>query len=185
MSLPDLTPHRYPLVWRWLIERVWRVEHAFERAQADGRAENDTRIRILVVAAVFSVGFLVMAGGAVWSATLSDAGKGGRAYAGAPERADLVDRHGRLLAANLPHYTLSVDTREVWSRREVRTALLKALPNSSRHRSTGPWRPSGGAWSCAASRPARRPEFMTSAWPAWCSTPSSGGSIRSAPWPRI
>lgn len=128
MSLPDLTPHRYPLVWRWLIERVWRVEHAFERAQADGRAENDTRIRILVVAAVFSVGFLVMAGGAVWSATLSDAGKGGRAYAGAPERADLVDRHGRLLAANLPHYTLSVDTREVWSRREVRTALLKALP---------------------------------------------------------
>lgn len=128
MSLPDLTPHRYPLVWRWIIERVWRVEHAFERAHADGRAENDTRIRILVVAAVFSAGFLLMAGGAVWSATLSDAGKGGRAYAGAPERADLVDREGRLLAANLPHYTLSVDTREVWSRREVRTALLKALP---------------------------------------------------------
>ncbi len=128
MSLPDLTPHRYPLVWRWIIERVWRVEHAFERAHADGRAENDTRIRILVVAAIFSVGFLVMAGGAVWSATLSDAGKGGRAYAGAPERADLVDREGRLLAANLPHYTLSVDTREVWSRREVREALLKALP---------------------------------------------------------
>lgn len=128
MSLPDLTPHRYPLVWRWIIERVWRVEHAFERAHADGRAENDTRIRILVVAAIFSVGFLVMAGGAVWSATLSDAGKGGRAYAGAPERADLVDREGRLLAANLPHYTLSVDTREVWSRREVRAALLKALP---------------------------------------------------------
>ena len=128
MSLPDLTPHRYPLVWRWIIERVWRVEHAFERAHADGRAENDTRIRILVVAAIFSLGFLVIAGGAVWSATLSDAGKGGRAYAGAPERADLVDREGRLLAANLPHYTLSVDTREVWSRREVRTALLKALP---------------------------------------------------------
>jgi cell division protein FtsI (penicillin-binding protein 3) len=128
MSLPDLTPHRYPLVWRWIIERVWRVEHAFERAHADGRAENDTRIRILVVAAIFSLGFLVMAGGAVWSATLSDAGKGGRSYAGAPERADLVDREGRLLAANLPHYTLSVDTREVWSRREVRAALLKALP---------------------------------------------------------
>jgi cell division protein FtsI (penicillin-binding protein 3) len=143
MSLPDLTPHRYPLVWRWIIERVWRVEHAFERAHADGRAENDTRIRILVVAAIFSVGFLVMAGGAVWSATLSDAGKGGRAYAGAPERADLVDREGRLLAANLPHYTLSGRVARSVQR------CSRRFRGSSRPRSTGPLRPSAGAWSCA------------------------------------
>lgn len=128
MSLPELTPQRYPLVWRWIIERVWRVEHAFERAQADGRAENDTRIRILLVGAAFTLGFVIMAGGAVWSATLTDAGKGGRAYAGAPRRADLVDREGRLLAANLTHYTLSIDTREVWSRKETREGLLRALP---------------------------------------------------------
>jgi cell division protein FtsI (penicillin-binding protein 3) len=128
MSLPDLTPQRYPLAWRWIIERVWRVEHAFERAHADGRAENDTRIRIFVVMAAFLIGFTLMAGGAVWSATLSDAGKGGRAYTGAPRVADIVDREGRLLAANLTHYTLSVDTREVWSRRETRAALLKVLP---------------------------------------------------------
>lgn len=128
MSLSDLSPHRYPLVWRWIIERMWRVEHAFERAHADGRAENDTRIRILLVAAVFSFGFVVMAGGAVWSATLSHAGQGGHAFAGEPRRADLVDREGRLLAANLTHYTLSIDTREVWSRKETRAALLKALP---------------------------------------------------------
>ena len=128
MSLSDLTPHRYPLVWRWIIERVWRVEHAFERAQHDGRAEDDTPIRILLVAAVFTLGFTIMAGGAVFSATLSDAGKGGHAFAGEPRRADLVDREGRLLAANLTHYTLSIDTREVWSRKETREALLKALP---------------------------------------------------------
>jgi cell division protein FtsI (penicillin-binding protein 3) len=128
MSLSDLTPQRYPLIWRWVIERVWRVEHAFERAHADGRAENDTRIRIFVVAAIFSLGFVIMAGGALYSATFSNAGKGGRTIAGAPVRADLVDREGRLLAANLTHYTLSIDTREVWSRRETRAALLAALP---------------------------------------------------------
>lgn len=129
MSLSDLAPQRYPLIWRWIIERMWRVEHAFERAHADGRAENDTRIRILLVLAVFTFGFVIMAGGAVWSAVLSDAGKGGRAIAGVPKRADLVDREGRLLAANLTHYTLSVDTREIWSKAETRAALLKTLPN--------------------------------------------------------
>ncbi|ATQ43806.1 peptidoglycan D,D-transpeptidase FtsI family protein [Caulobacter mirabilis] len=128
MSIPDLAPQRYPALWRWIIERVWRVEHAFERAHADGKAENDTRIRIFVVLALFLVGFTVMAGGAVYSAVLSDAGQGGRAYAGVPKRADLVDREGRLLAANLTHYTLSVDVREMWSKRETREALLKALP---------------------------------------------------------
>lgn len=128
MSIADLAPHRYPPVWRWIIERVWRVEHAFERAQADGRAENDTRIRIFIVLAVFALGFSVMAGGAVWSATLAHAGRSGGAIAGAPERADLVDREGRLLAVNLVHYSLSLETRDVWSKRETRQALLAALP---------------------------------------------------------
>ena len=129
MSIADLAPHRYPAIWRWIIDRVWRVEHAFERAHADGRAENDTRIRIFVVMAVFSLGFLVMAGGAVWSATFASLGRGGGPVADAPERADLVDRQGRLLAVNLPHYSLSIDTSEVWSRRETRAALLQALPD--------------------------------------------------------
>ena len=60
MSIADLTPQRYPALWRWIIERVWRVEHAFERAHADGRAENDTRIRIFVVMSLFAVGFVVI-----------------------------------------------------------------------------------------------------------------------------
>lgn len=128
MSIADLTPHRYPALWRWIIERVWRVEHAFERAQADGRAENDTRIRIFVVLAVFAFGFCVMGAGAVWSATLAQVGRAGGAVAGAPERADLVDRQGRLLAVNLVHYSLSLDIKDVWSRRETRKALLGALP---------------------------------------------------------
>jgi cell division protein FtsI (penicillin-binding protein 3) len=128
MSIADLAPHRYPLFWRWIIERVWRVEHAFERAHADGRAENDTRIRIFVVLSVFAVTFMVMACGAVWSATLAHSGRSGGTAVGSPERADLVDREGRLLAVNLVHYSLSLETRDVWSKRETRQALLGALP---------------------------------------------------------
>jgi cell division protein FtsI (penicillin-binding protein 3) len=128
MSIADLTPQRYPAPWRWIIERVWRVEHAFERAHADGRAENDTRIRIFVVMSLFAVGFVVMSLGAVWSATFAHAGRTGGVVAGAPERADLVDREGRLLAVNLIHYSLSLDLKDVWSRRETKAGLLAALP---------------------------------------------------------
>lgn len=128
MSISDLTPQRYPRFWRWIIERVWLVEHAFERAQADGRAENDTRIRIFVVLTVFAFGFVVMASGALWSATLAHAGRPSGTVVGVPERADLVDREGRLLAVNLIHYALSLDTKDVWSRRETRRGLLAALP---------------------------------------------------------
>ncbi|MCF8503999.1 MAG: penicillin-binding protein 2 [Caulobacter sp.] len=128
MSIADLAPQRYPLLWRWIIERVWRVEHAFERAHADGRAENDTRIRIFVVLMVFAVAFCIMAGGAVWSATLAQSGRAGGTAVGAPERADLVDREGRLLAVNLVHYSLSLDLKDIWSKRETRAGLLAALP---------------------------------------------------------
>ncbi len=128
MSIADLAPHRYPLLWRWIIERVWRVEHAFERAHADGRAENDTRIRIFVVLALFAFGFVVMSAGAVWSATVAHSGRSGGTAVGVPERADLVDREGRLLAVNLVHYSLSLDIKDVWSKRETRKALLAALP---------------------------------------------------------
>ena len=31
---------------RWLIEKVWGLEHAFERARASGKVEDDTRLRI-------------------------------------------------------------------------------------------------------------------------------------------
>ena len=128
MSIADLAPQRYPPFWRWIIEHVWRIEHAFERAHADGRAENDTRIRIFVVLAVFALVFCVMAGGAVWSATLAQSGRTGGTAVGVPERADLVDREGRLLAVNLVHYSLSLDLKDVWSKRETRAGLLAALP---------------------------------------------------------
>ena len=58
-------------VWRWLGESVWRVEHAFERSKAEGRAVDDTRIRICVVLTIFAMALVVLAVEAVKSALFS------------------------------------------------------------------------------------------------------------------
>ena len=121
--------------WRWLKARVWGLEHAFERARAAGKAEDDTRIRIFFVLTLFAVAFLVLAVGATRAALFSDAGRGG-GYVGAvgAARADLVDRNGAMLAADLLHYGLYVDPREIWDADEVRRALRAALPDINRQR---------------------------------------------------
>lgn len=113
---------------RWLIERVWGLEHAFERARASGKAEDDTRLRIFFVLILFGLGFITLAIGATRAALFSDARGGpGMAAAGA-SRADLVDRNGMLLAADLLHYGLYIDPREIWDTAETRGKLLQVLP---------------------------------------------------------
>ncbi len=130
MSLSNLGPGGFqsPL-WRWVIERVWRLEHAFERSRAAARPEDDTRIRIFLVMGFFGLCFVGVSLGAGWSALFSRAGQG-NAYAQGVEgaRGDLVDRNGKLLAVDLAHYALYVDPREIWDAKETRTALGRALP---------------------------------------------------------
>ncbi|WP_425997720.1 peptidoglycan D,D-transpeptidase FtsI family protein [Caulobacter sp. DWR1-3-2b1] len=130
MSLANLGPSGFqPGAWRWLIERVWRLEHAFERSRAAAKPEDDTRIRIFFVMAFFGLCFVVLALGASASALFSGAGKG-PGYLASTEgaRGDLVDRDGRLLAVDLTHYALYVDPKEVWDKQEARRVLGKALP---------------------------------------------------------
>jgi cell division protein FtsI (penicillin-binding protein 3) len=129
MSLDGLTPHRYPRPVRWAIDWLWRIEHAFERAKASGRPEDDARVRILVVLAFFAVLFGLIGGGAIFAAVFSDSGKKG-SIASLPlsAKADLVDRNGQLLAANLTHYSLFLDPADVWNRREPRKELLARVP---------------------------------------------------------
>lgn len=132
MSLSNLGPGGFqsPL-WRWVIERVWRLEHAFERSRAAARPEDDTRIRIFLVMGFFGLCFVGVSLGAGWSALFSRAGQG-NGYAQGVEgaRGDLVDRNGKLLAVDLTHYALYVDPREVWDAKETRAALGRALPQA-------------------------------------------------------
>ena len=121
--------------WRWLIEKVWRVEHAFERSRAEGRVADDTRLRIFFILAIFALAFITLGIEAGRAALFS---KAGSAEPGVPvpaeARSDLVDRNGRLLALDLTHYGLYVDPREVWDTAEARRDLEVALPKLAHDR---------------------------------------------------
>lgn len=114
---------------RWLTEAVWFVEHAFERARADARPEEDTRVRIFLIRSVFTAVFAFLALGAAHAALLTP--KGGAvaaSVAGALQRADLTDRNGQLLATNITHYGLYIDPSEVWDRDAAMAQIRRVMP---------------------------------------------------------
>lgn len=122
-------PRRLTPGWRWLTEVVWGLEHAFERAKASGRPEEDTRVRIFIILGVFSLIFAVLSLGAAHAALWGPQRGGGAGLApGAVARADLTDRNGQLLATNIVHYGLYIDPREVWDRGVAFRQLRAALP---------------------------------------------------------
>ncbi|MEO8927148.1 MAG: penicillin-binding protein 2 [Caulobacteraceae bacterium] len=129
-QFPGANPFWPP--WRGLTSPFWMMERAFERARASGKAEDDTRLRIFFVMALFSVGFLTLGLVAAKAALWSGLGAGGGpARLGANARADLVDRNGEVLAMDLVHYGLYLSPREVSDRAATQAALLAALPNVS------------------------------------------------------
>ncbi|WP_369796661.1 peptidoglycan D,D-transpeptidase FtsI family protein [Brevundimonas sp. Leaf363] len=120
---------------RWLMELVWRLEHGFERARANARPEEDTRVRIFVLLVVFSLVFAALAIGAAHAALFAPKrGIGGGANPAAVSRADLVDRNGRLLASNITHYGLYIDPAEIWDRELAFDQIRQALPRVSRNK---------------------------------------------------
>ena len=117
---------------RWLASLMWRWEHAFERARASGRAEDDTRLRIFFGLALFSASFVTLAVGATRAALFSDHPHAlGVAPPAGAGRIDIVDRNGQLLAADLLHYGLYLDPREIWDTEETRRAIAAAVPGLS------------------------------------------------------
>lgn len=124
-----------PPRWGWIASPMWAIEQAYGRARNKDAAVDHARVRIFFVLAVFFAAFAFLAFGATRASLFSDAGERGSykpLYNTA--RADLVDRNGRLLAADLLHYGLYVDPREIWNANEIRNALKAELPGIEAHR---------------------------------------------------
>ena len=129
MTPSSAVPNLLSPVWRWVSGRLWWMEHAFERARASGKAEDDTRLRIFFVLALFSAGFVTLGLGASKAALFSGLGRGGDSVVTAPNaRADLVDRNGQILAMDLIHYGLYVDPHEIADPKGTAAALTAVLP---------------------------------------------------------
>ena len=71
--------------WRDLVGHLGFLERAFARARASGKAEDDVRLRIFFVMAMFAAAFLALAIGASRAALFSQADK--RMAGMAPTRA--------------------------------------------------------------------------------------------------
>ena len=120
---------------RWIADRIWRVEHAFERAKAEGRPADDVRIRMVFILAVFIAGFVALGYGATKTAIFPQGGRSGHIASMPPgSRADLVDRNGQLLAIDLPNYSLYLDRKLIWDQEEIRQRLAPFLSPAARRR---------------------------------------------------
>jgi cell division protein FtsI (penicillin-binding protein 3) len=117
--------------WRGLVEAMWRVEHAFERSKAEGKAIDDARLRIFLILMLFGLAFVALGFEAGKRALFSHLGGSGlEATVPAEARADLVDRNGQLLATDVTHYALYLDPREIspGHEGETRDEITAALP---------------------------------------------------------
>jgi len=121
-------------VWRPSGPGVWLawLDRAIERARASGKAEDDTRLRIFFVMALFAAAFVTLGLVATKAALFSGLNAGGRGAGLAPEaRADLVDRNGQILAVDLVRYGMYINPREVYDPAATKAALLSVLPTLS------------------------------------------------------
>ncbi|ESQ93538.1 peptidoglycan glycosyltransferase [Asticcacaulis sp. AC460] len=120
--------------FQWVADRVWKVEHAFERANAANKKATSTRMRIFAVLCGLSFAYAILM---LFAARASLSGSPGNmaALTGEPNaRAQLVDRNGQLLATDVNDYSLFVDPTDMTAedRGMVRQALTQIFPSLPR-----------------------------------------------------
>ncbi|MER2519944.1 MAG: penicillin-binding protein 2 [Bdellovibrionales bacterium] len=113
--------------------------HSRRLATPRERALDTTRTRLLPLILVFCGAWLLIAGRLSWLALSAEPSEQAQnpsaAYTAAPKfgeplamRADIVDRHGNLLAASLPTISLCANGGEILDANDAEKKLLSALP---------------------------------------------------------
>ncbi len=119
--------------FQWVADRVWKVEHAFERANAEGAKASSARLRIFSILVGLSFAYASLA---FFAGRASLSGSPGQmALTGEPNaRAELVDRNGQLLATDVHNYDLFVDPNDMTpdDRVLVKRALVQIFPDLPR-----------------------------------------------------
>lgn len=120
--------------FQWVADRVWKVEHAFERANAANQKATSTRMRIFAIMVGLSFAYIILM---VFAARASLSGSPSQiaALTGEPNaRAQLVDRNGQLLATDVNDYTLFVDPSDMTAndRGLVKQDLIQLFPQMDR-----------------------------------------------------
>ncbi len=148
--------------FQWVADRVWKVEHAFERAHATGEKANSARMRIfsILVGIGFAYIFLAIFAGraSLFTSKAQIADLTGEPGA----RAQLVDRNGALLATDINDYNLFVDPTDMTAgdRDLVRNDLARALPNVSPELLDKAFRIQGRTLLAAMLKPADRDRIL-------------------------
>ena len=114
----------------WSLKRLFQwLPRGLEPARSEEAAEEEARLRIFFVMALFCAGFLTLGLFAAKASLLSGLDQNGRSALLTPNaRADLLDRNGQVLAMDLVHYGLYIAPKDVSDPGATERALLSALP---------------------------------------------------------
>jgi cell division protein FtsI (penicillin-binding protein 3) len=120
--------------FQWMSESVWKVEHAFERVNADGAKLKNARVRIFGILAGISFCYLILMVFAAKASLFNAIDALGQERRDPTLRAALVDRNGALLAADMDNYRLYLDPTDMIAsdRPLVERALAELMPQISR-----------------------------------------------------
>ena len=119
--------------FQWVADRVWKVEHAFERAHATGEKANSARMRIFSILVGIGFAYIFLAIFAARASLFTSKAQIADLTGDPGARAQLVDRNGAMLATDINDYNVFVDPTEMTAsdRDLVKNDLARALPQVS------------------------------------------------------
>jgi cell division protein FtsI (penicillin-binding protein 3) len=116
-------------LWNWLKRASGAVRDSLGHGLAEGHSEEDSRLRIFFVMALFSAAFLFLAIGATRAALFPQAERRHTAPAALrADRADLTDRNGEILATDVPRYALYLRPVEITDKAGTLAAIEAVAP---------------------------------------------------------